>query len=339
VGEIPPYFGEKEMSFNSVVAKTVTVLNNLVIKPGATLTVEGAISGTSPAPDLHVDTVTGLDAVDRGESWANPLATMAYALSLVATGGKIKFRGDVREECVGSNLVFDVTIEGCGSLHHPDLPAAGYQPGSSCWRPPASPTTATPLIKVRGRGWNFVNIFFDAPVDAAAIYLERNALSGTSEYDASHASIIGCRFVDGKWAIQDVGGCYNVTVNGCEFKAFTTAAIANTSTAVANPLNWKIFNNRFPSNVSDFGNVVHLDSPLNCAEIIGNIFGTVRSTGLYIDLTGSGGGNIVCNNVLGGVYDTSDYVPHASDLWYQNYVAVKATTAPDGLTLTVPAAP
>ena len=50
-------------------------------------------------------------------------------------------------------------------------------------------------------------------MDAAAIYLERNALSGTSEYDASHASIIGCRFDAGLVGIENAGGCGFVTVH------------------------------------------------------------------------------------------------------------------------------
>lgn len=293
------------------------------------------IGGMTPfvAP-LYVDTVNGATG-NEGDSWDNAFKTMAAALSAVQTGGTIYFIGDVREECVGSNLKFDVKIVGAGSLHHPDLPAAGYHPGSSTWRPPASPTTATPLLKVRARGWKFENIFFDCPVDSAALYLERNALSDTSEYDPSHASIINCRFVDGKYAIQDVGGCYNVTVRGCEFKAFTTAAIANTSTAVANPLNWKIVDCLFPSDTSDFGNVVHLDSPLNSSIIKDCVFGTVRSTGLYIDLTG-GNNNIVTYNALAGAYELSDYVPGTGDKWPQNACAVDASTAPDGISIAVP---
>lgn len=325
--------------FSKILTKTLKVLTNLTVEPTATLSIFGNILGMTPAAELFVDTVFGIDAVDRGGSWANPLATVAYANSLVATGGVVNIRGDVREEnVIGSNLVFDVTIRGHGSLHHPDLPAAGYHPGSTCWRPPASPTAATNLLVLRGRGWKLENIFFDAPVDAAAVQLQRNALSGTSEYDASHATFKNCRFVDGKYAIQDVGGCYNVTVDGNEFKAFTTCAIANTSTAVANPLNWKIINNIFPADTSDFGNVAHLDSPLNSSVIAGNVFGKVRSTGKYIDLTG-GNNNIVTGNVLGGEYDTSNYVPGTGDEWMQNTCAVTAVTAPDGRSIAVPAAP
>jgi hypothetical protein len=192
---------------------------------------------------------------------------------------------------------------------------------------------------VRGRGWKFVNIAFDCPVDAPAIQLVRNALSGTAEYDASHASFIGCRALSGQNFIADAGGCYNITIQDCHIGAMSAAAIINTSTAVANPLNWKILDNIFPGDVSDFGNVTHIDSPLNCAVITGNVFGTVRSTAKYIDLTGSGGGNVIANNVLGGVYDTTDYVFIAGDLAYQNAVAVKAVTAPDGLSLSIPVGP
>lgn len=289
---------------------------------------------------LYVDTVIGNDGYN-GQAWGQAFATMGAALSAVQTGGKIYFRGDIREELTGSNLKFDVTIIGAGAKHHPDLPAAGYHPGASCWRPPAEPTTATPLLKIRGRGWKLVNILFDCPVDAAAVKLERNALSGTSEFDASHASIIGCDFRNGKWGIEDAGGCFNIRIEDCDFETIDEAsgcAIVNTSTSVANPRRWVIQNNRFQPDSSTEGNLQHIDSPLHGSTIKENIFGTVKSTGIYVDLTG-GAGNAVCDNILGGVYDTSDYVAGTGDLWYQNRVAVVAVTAPDGMSLAAPAAP
>lgn len=293
--------------------------------------------GRGVGASWYVDTFRGDDSNNDGMSWSSPFATMGKALTEAETLDTVYFRGDVREEIVGSNLKFDITIVGCGSLHHPDQPTAAYDPGASCWRPPASPTATTPLIAVRGRGWTFVNILFDAPVDAAAVQLVRNALAGASEYDASHASFIGCRAVGGKHFIEDVGGCYNVTIDDNEIGSMSAAAIINTSTAVANPLNWKIRGNRFPADVGDFGNVTHIDSPLNSAIIRENVFGTVRAAAKYIDLTG-GNGNVVTENVFGGVYDTSDYVAGTGDMWLQNAVAVKAVTAPDGLTLAAPGA-
>lgn len=288
----------------------------------------------------YVDTFNGGTAND-GLSWDNALSTMAAALTLAQTGDTVLFRGNVREEIVGSNLKFDITIVGVGGLHHPDQPAAGYDYGSATWRPPASPTAATPLLKLRGRGWRFKNIFFDCPVDSAAVYLDRNALSDVSEYDPSHASFINCRFVDGKYGIQDVGGCYHINVEGCQFKAMTTAAIANTSTAVANPLNWTIKGCQFPANTSSFGNATHIDSPLNCSVIQDSVFGTVTSTGLYIDLTG-GNTNIVTSNYLMGSYDTSDYVAGTGDGWSGNITADisgNASVDASGLTIDVPGAP
>ena len=289
----------------------------------------------------YVDAFNGGTAND-GLSWRTALSTMAAALTLAQTGDTIFFRGDIREQIVGSNLKFDITIVGVGALHHPDQPASTYDPAGAMWRAPASPTAATPLLEVRGRGWKFVNVAFDGPSDAACVLLKRNALSDVSEYDASHASFIGCRFVDGKYGIEDSGGCYNVTVDGgCEFKGMTTAAIANTSTAVANPLNWKIQHNRFPANTSSFGNATHIDAPLNCAIIKDNVFGTVTSTALYVDLTG-GNTNIVTGNYLMGSYDTSDYVAGTGDGWSGNITADisgNSSVGDNGITIAVPAAP
>ena len=137
----------------------------------------------------YVDTFDGSDT-NTGKSWREPFDTMSAALSAAQTLDTIYFRGDVREELVGSNLKFDITIIGVGSKHHPDQPSSAYDPGASMWRPPSSPTSTTPLLELRGRGWKFINITFDCPVDAAAVLMKRNGLSDVSEYDASHAQFI-----------------------------------------------------------------------------------------------------------------------------------------------------
>ena len=176
-------------------------------------------------------------------------------------------------------------------------------------------------------------------MDSAALYLERNGSSGVDEYDASHAQIIDCKFVGGQYGIQDVGGCAHVWVKNNQFYAMSTAAIINTSTAQALPLNWHIEGNTFPSDdTADFGNATHIDMPLNGGVVIGNFFGLVRSTAKYVDLTGGQAGNIVAYNVMAGNYATDDYVAVAGDYWYQNACKVTATTAPDGVSILVPAA-
>lgn len=297
------------------------------------------VNDFEPIAPLFVDTF--VSGSGDGSSWNQAFKTMTEALNAVQTNGKIYFRGKVTEECTGSNLKFDVSIIGVGSLHHGDQPTSAYHYGASVWQPPASPTATTPLIKVRGRGWKFENILFDCPVDSAAIYLERNALSGVSEYDASHASIVGCDFRNGKYAIQDVGGCWNVKIEDCVFEtidATSGCAIINTSTSVAAPRRWRIVDNFFQPDSTTEGNLQHIDSPLAGSLIRGNVFGKVKSTGIYVDLTG-GQDNCVFENQLSGDYTTADYVAGTNDVWFGNWCAVTATTAPDGHSLVVPAAP
>lgn len=275
-----------------------------------------ADGASGPVDDIFLNTFAGSDAQD-GKSWGSAVATMDRALDLVETGGRVFFVGDVREEITGSNLKFDISIIGCGGLHHPDQPSSAYNYGASMWRPPSSPTAATNLLVVRGRGWRFINIAFDTPVDAAAVYLSRNASSGTDEYDASHAVFDNCRFLSGYYGINDNGGANNITIRNCEFATQTACAIWGSSTSVANPRAWKIFDNVFPANVSSLGNAVHIDLSLNESVIARNFFGTVSSTGYYINLTG-GNGNMVTENFLMGAYNTSDYVAGTGDSWFGN---------------------
>lgn len=277
------------------------------------------IGEIGPAPSIFLNTENGDDDND-GLSWDTAKLTMAGALSTVATGGTIFFTGDVREELTGDNLKFDISIVGVTNKpHHADLPAAGYKTGASAWRPPASPTAATPLLIVRGRGWKFVNILFDCPVDAAAVKLERNASSGVDEYDASHASFYGCRFDSGLVGIENSGGCGFVRVERCEFYRMSgsgAAGIKCTSTSVAVPLNWEIIDNHFANNAS------HILSSMSYSEIRGNMFGRFTAT-LSIDIddqpsANQGEYNIVTLNYLTGTYDAATFPPGSNNEWAGN---------------------
>lgn len=277
-----------------------------------------------------------------GKSWRNAFSTMAAALAVADTYDEVWFVGDVREEITGSNLKFGITIRGVGGLHHADQPDSTnpYLVGSSVWRPPASPTAATPLLNIRGRGWRFSSILFDAPVDAACLLFERDAGSGTAELDASHYRVEDCDFRNGLYGIQDKGGCYNGLIQRNMFETLdaTSSGCAIIATNVVNA--WRrhrILRNYFQPDSTTEGNERHIVGAFNGAEIRGNTFGTVKGTGKYIDLTG-GADNVVCENILAGLYDTTDYVAGTRDIWYDNKTVVKATTSPDGHTLTVPAA-
>lgn len=277
---------------------------------------------------VFVDTERGSND-NTGDRMANAVATMAKALTLVETGGTIYVYGDVREECVGDNLKFDVSIIGLSrGTHHADLPASGYRTGAAVWRAPASPTAATPLLKIRGRGWYIANILFDCPVDSAAIYLERNSSSGTSEYDASHATIEDCRFTDGKYAIQNAGGASFVTVRRNKFQRLTEsggAGIICTSTSVAVPLNWVIEDNIFIHNAS------HILSSMSYSVIRGNVFGRFTAT-LAIDIddqpsANQGEYNVITENYLSGTYGSTAYPPGTNNEWAGNENVAARTTA------------
>src|SRR3990167_8391789 len=96
-----------------------------------------------------------------GKSDDRPFATLEEALAACNTSDRIFIHGNIREEgLICSNLKFDVHIIGVGGQHHPDQPTSAYHPGASCIRPPASPPAETPLLEVRGRGWQFHNILF-----------------------------------------------------------------------------------------------------------------------------------------------------------------------------------
>jgi hypothetical protein len=292
-------------------------------------------SGLIPAirRPLYVDTFNGSDS-DSGESWKSAFATMSKALTVAETGETIYFVGDVREELTGSNLKFDISIIGAGRTHHADQPGSGstlYHPGASVWRAPASPTATTPLIKVRGRGWRFVNILFDVPIDAAAIYLERNASSGTDEYDAGHAIIEDCRFTDGKVAIENAGGAGFVTVRGNRFQRLTEsggAGIKCTSTSVAVPLNWVIEDNHFHNNAS------HILSSMSYSTIRRNVFGRFTAT-LSVDIddqpsANQGEYNVITQNYLSGTYGATAYPPGTNNEWAgNNNVLAGGLTAAD----------
>lgn len=275
---------------------------------------------------FYLDTMNGSDAND-GDSWDAALATMSAALAAAQSYDTIVFRGDVREELAGDPLKFDITIVGGGN--RPRHANSGYA-GASVWRPPASPTATTPLIKVRAQGWRFINILFDCPVDAAAVYLERNAIDGVAagEFDPSHAEFIGCRFESGKVGIQNVGGAGFVLVDDCKFYRLTEsggAGIKCTSTATAVPLNWQIRNSHFANNAS------HILSSMSYSEIVNNIFGRFTAT-LSVDLynqpsAGQGEYNVVTGNYLSGTYGATAYPAGSNNEWAGNQNVAGITTS------------
>lgn len=299
-------------------------------RPGRTFYLN---AGHGPTFGVASQIPKGSDSND-GLSWDRPFLTLSKFLSGVRTFDRLYFVGDVREEgLVCSNLAFDVQIIGCGGKHHADNPDStngAYHRGAASIRPPASPTAATNLLEVRGRGWEFHNIHFDIPVDAAAVALNRNALSDTSEYDASHARFYNCRFGDGLIAIKNVGGCGYVKVIGCDFLGIAGsggAAIKCTSTAVAVPLYWEIAASNFHNNAS------HILSSMSYSTIRDNIFGRFTAT-LAIDIddqpsANQGEYNVITRNYLSGTYGATAYPPGSNNEWGGNYNSLSGGVTAD----------
>jgi hypothetical protein len=275
---------------------------------------------------LCVDTTNGADT-NGGHNWDDAFQTMGAALTAAQSYDTILLSGDVREELTGSHEKFDITIVGMGT--RPRHANTGYA-GASVWRPPASPTAATPLLKVRAQGWQFHNILFDCPVDAAGVYLERNAIDGVAsgEYDASHAGFYNCRFESGLIGIQNHGGCGFVEVDNCRFYRMSgsgAAGIKCTSTGTAVPLNWQIRNSHFANNAS------HILSSMSYSEISGNTFGRFTAT-LSIDLynqpsSSQGEYNIITGNYLPGAYGVTAYPAGSNNEWAGNQNVAGVTTA------------
>ena len=268
------------------------------------------------------DDGTGGAAAGDGRSWTTARRTMAsiFTDSRFGSGDVIYVIGKVREELTTPAGIHGVKIIGASTARHPDAHTSNNGYVGSAWVPPASPTTATPLLIIQQQGWEVHNMLFDCPVDAAAIQLLRNAGADDAERDASHAIITNCRFSDGLVGIQNLGGAGHVQVRGCRFYGLTEtggAGIKCTSTSVAVPLRWIIADNDFHNNAS------HILSSMSYSSIKDNVFGRFTAT-LSIDIddqpsANQGEYNVITRNHLSGTYGATAYPPGSNNEWGGNY--------------------
>jgi hypothetical protein len=249
------------------------------------------------------------------EEFPDAFGTLTAALAAARDGDTIVLLSDLREEVTGSNTLFDITIVGNGTTpRHDDKHnfTSTFHMGSASWRN-SSGVTTTPLITVRGQGWRFINIMFDVPTTASAVKLESNALSGESEYDASHASFYNCRFDGGQTGIQVTGGAYNVQVERCIFRGLTDGILCD-STSVRVPAQWYIVDNQF------YDNTHNLRMSLNFSTIRSNSFDVGATSTINVAYNASQGGNnhITGNsfNIAGNDFDPAGGVEgHSTDVW------------------------
>lgn len=263
-----------------------------------------------------VDAKIGSDG-NRGNRRDRPFQTMDKAFDMIDSGDVIFFRGKVREELSSPAGVFDITIVGAANQpRHADDHSESSTPGrgssSATWTTPASPTAATPLLIVRQQGWKFIDILFDGPSDAAAVQLFRDGGADSSERDASHAHIIGCKFVAGQNHIEFKGGLSQVVLERNLFFGATATSILETVGAGIGTNNY----HRFIAN-HWHNNAGHIDMGMNYGSITDNVFGKFTDPG--IDLR-TGSENVVTRNALYGTYSNAGkYWAGTNDEWGGNY--------------------
>ena len=313
-----------------------------VIGPETSISPLTRRSGLAPV-EWFVDAQRGSDTSD-GRDPRSPKATLATligngASSLANSGDTVYVVGNVTEEITGYNLLEDISIIGVANRPRHADKARDYATyaykgiSGASWREAASHGATTPLLTIRGQGWYIENILFVPPSDAAAIYLERNALSNISEFDASHLQVRGCRFAGGSVGIQDVGGGFGVHLYDNVFQS-NTHGIRGTSTSVDVPTQWHLRGNVFMDCTNSL--IVSAKQWL----IMDNVFGKFTTTSVdLINLSAQGSNNEVHGNYLSGDYDAK-YIPSSTDEWAGNYSmdVGSAEVGAEGLTTAIPVA-
>ena len=260
--------------------------------------------------------------VGNGKSPNFPFATMEEAFDALHSGDIIYAAGNIREQLVTPAQVFDVTVIGCGNRpRNADSTPEGGQYAACTWRAPASGgVAAQATVRVIQQGWLFYNILFNMiDANAAGVELVRNAAAGNSERDASHASLIGCRWAGAGVGVRSgVAGLFteivfNVEVAGGKFNGCTTAM---SGAAGFGGNSWDIHDNDFHTNTSQI--IMALSDSHIYRNRIGRFTAAANSGG--IDTRGGGGTNSITGNFLSGAYSKAGgYNTEAGDEWWGNF--------------------
>jgi hypothetical protein len=303
---------------------------DLLMRSGGVADFSGAaLLGLGFGPEYFVDTNGGSDSAN-GKSWANAFQTMTACFAALdaadASGARVYFVGNIREQLTTPTGVADVTIIGAGTRpRHADTHPLNGELAAATWKLPASGSTNNPLLIVRNPGWRFENILFAAHASNYAIRMDRTADEDATEQDASHMAVLGCRFASGAGGISDTGGCFNVQIEGCWFQALTTACILGVGNIGVGQLMWHIRNNHF----NNFTNGVKIAGH-ECV-ITGNYFtdgGTPNTTFVLNTNNGGGRDNFVVDNFFQTAtanFNTPDIVGCATDVWWN--VSIDAASA------------
>jgi hypothetical protein len=296
----------------------------------------GGNKATRPLSDFGIGNMFGSkwyvnnlkSATGNGQSWTSPFKTITEAVAKAAAGDVIMIHGD-------GTTVNQYT------------------------------ETVTPLVSglkfiadnENGVIWGGVTdaLILNAVIDTymwGIRFRPTSGYAGLSMTGASNGTIVDdCRFqgtTGSKYGIKSDGHQSGVKIiNGCHFLYMNAATCygiyAPIDAGVAENASWEVIGNYFHSNV------FHLKGNFRYSIFKGNSFAGMGllATGAQgaptkcIDFTpgaGSVGNNTVTQNMLGGSYSTALYVSsNADEDWMGNY-AYHATTAPNGISIAVPAA-
>jgi hypothetical protein len=258
-------------------------------------------------------------AAHSGLSWGEAFADFSSLDSILDHGDTIYFSGVYKGnwEAPYKN---DVSLIGVANTPRQATDSGVANGAGATWLSADTPVAAD-LLTITKQAWLIENIFFNnADTTHADILLLRDA--ETPEADASHASILGCKFTGTNDGIQQSGGVSFVTIKGCTFFNFAGSgdiAISSvTGAGVGTGLEWDISYNVFHDNVH---NII---VPLNCGRIHHNWFvkvgHAVTSTSI-INLT-SAGHVTVDQNVLGHASveapNNTLYIDGTACLWIAN---------------------
>lgn len=284
--------------------------------------------------DWYVDASRSASGLD-GTSWDNAFLTMAEAFAKLASGDSIYFVGKIQEQLITPVQIFDVRVIGMGNRpRHADSTPSGGNTHASTWAAKASPDAATALVQVLQQGWVFENILFAGSAGCPSINLVRNAASGNSERDASHAIIRGCRFAGvastdtaikfGATSYSEIVG--NTLIEDNDFVGCATALGQNAPNLAYRT---KVIGNRFQANTNDINGLGYN------AHILNNVMSLAPTKCIF--LSADTGSNQVHGNYLCGTYANGTlYAPASSDNWNGNFTGSDAQTASAGVSYGVP---
>jgi hypothetical protein len=291
------------------------------------------------------DATNALDANDgvHGQTWENPFLTIGYAVTRTnadaATGSKATIY--IR----GSEYVESTTVTAAGTR----FVGVGDSPVETTWTMVSlvNSTTDGWCLKISAANVTVENIKFRPPA-----YVSQGVPAAINlSTGSSYAVIKNCRFQGRAGSYNAIYGLVpvgNVRIEGNEFIYMNTLsngrAIYMPASAGVACSAWIIKNNYFNSCVQDInidGRACILDG--NTHPIVGlaadNSFPATVTT-KAVDLSGTDtGSNLMTRCTLGGTYNLATYTPGASgDVWRGNFASIVETTAPNGLTVLVPAA-